>query len=110
MSKVITIDTATVHRRFNDSGYTNEELCCILTGLVSIWRCNEHIPDITREAVMSELEEDDLNAAFLWNNVGIDLVEVGERVRALSLQHLIVRWSVVPFAIMLEYEDGHKTS
>lgn len=110
MSKVITIQTSGVHAAFNRKGYTNEEVCCILTGLVSIWRVNEHIEDITREVVMSELEEDDLNAAFLWNEVSSELVSAGRHVRQLSLQHLLIRWSVVPFAIMLEFDDGLKTS
>lgn len=110
MSKVITITTTNVHAAFNRKGYTDEKICSILTGLVSIWRVNENIEDITNNVVMSELEDDDLMAAFLWNSVSKELIETGKYVRELSLKHLLIRWSVVPFAIMLEFEDGTKAS
>jgi hypothetical protein len=110
MSQVITITTTNVHRAFQNKGYTDEKICSILTGLVSIWRVNENIEDITNNVVMSELEDDDLMAAFLWNSVSKELIETGRYVRELSLKHMLVRWSVVPFAIMLEFEDGPKTT
>lgn len=106
MTKTITVDITDVQAAFKKRDYTVEQVACILTGLVSIWRVNDLIPDITREAVMSELEDDDLTASFLWNEVGASLTRTGQYVRDLSLKHIIIRWSVTPFAIMLEYEDA----
>lgn len=110
MSKLVTISTTALHAALNNKGYDNEKICSIVTGLVSIWRVNESVEEITRSVVMSELEDDDLMAAFLWNSVSKELIEAGNYVRQLSQQHLLVRWSVVPFAIMLEFEDGIKAS
>lgn len=110
MSKVITISTTGLHAALSRKGYSTEKICSIVTGLVSIWRVNENIEEITQNVVMSELEDDDLMAAFLWNSVSKELIEAGKYVRQLSLQYLLVRWSVVPFAIMLEFEDGIKAS
>lgn len=110
MRKVITISTTNLHAAFSKKGYTPEKICSIVTGLVSIWRVNENVADITHDVVMSELEDDDLMAAFLWNSVSKELIEAGNYVRQLSMQYLLLRWSVVPFAIMLEYEDGIKAS
>lgn len=110
MSKTVTISTTSLHAALNSKGYDNEKICSIVTGLVSIWRVNESVEEITRSVVMSELEDDDLMAAFLWNSVSKELVEAGNYVRQLSTQHLLIRWSVVPFAIMLEFDDGIKAS
>jgi len=110
MSKVVTISTTDLHAALGRKGYDNDRICSIVTGLVSIWRVNENIEEITHDVVMSELEDDDLMAAFLWNSVSKELIEAGKYVRQLSTQHLLVRWSVVPFAIMLEFEDGIKAS
>ena len=110
MSKIVTISTTALHAALNGKGYDNEKICSIVTGLLSIWRVNENVEEITRSVVMSELEDDDLMAAFLWNSVSKELIEAGNYVRQLSQQHLLVRWSVVPFAIMLEFEDGVKAS
>lgn len=110
MSKVITISTTSLHAAFSAKGYTHEKICSIVTGLVSIWRVNENVAEITHDVVMSELEDDDLMAAFLWNSVSRELIEAGNYVRKLSMQYLLVRWSVVPFSIMLEFEDGVKAS
>lgn len=110
MTQVITISTTNLHAAFNKKGYTNEKICSIVTGLLSIWRVNENIEDITHNVVMSELEDDDLMAAFLWNSVSRELIEAGKYVRELSMKHVLIRWSVVPFAIMLEFDDGIKTS
>lgn len=110
MSKVVTISTTALHAALGGKGYEDTHICSIVTGLVSIWRVNENIEEITRSVVMSELEDDDLMAAFLWNSVSKELIEAGNYVRKLSTEHLLVRWSVVPFAIMLEFEDGIKTS
>ncbi len=110
MKKTTTISIIEVQAAFKDKGYTVEEVVCILTGLVSIWRFNDHIPDITREVIMSELGEDDLEAAFLWNKVSSSLIQAGLYVRELSLKHIIIRWSVTPFAIMLEFVDEQQSS
>lgn len=109
MTKTITIQITDVQAAFRKKEYTIEEVACILTGLVSIWRVNDNIADITREVVMSELEDDDLMSSFLWNEVGDSLVRTGLYVRDLSLKHILIRWSVTPFAILLEFDDGKQT-
>lgn len=105
MSKIVTLVYPFTRGVFNRHGFTDDEVAVIITTMVTIWRCNDLIEDLTREIVFSELELDELTAQLLWNECGVELTTTGQSIRTFSLNAQLIRWVVHANGILLELED-----
>lgn len=101
---LVTVPLGSIQAKFDQAGFSTHAFVTILTGLIMIWRSNDFISHITHEVVFTELDLDTLSAQMLWNNVGTELVEVGNTVRNYAQTNKLVRWTTLPHTLLLEIE------
>lgn len=102
---VTTIPLVKVYEAFKQYGFLEDEVTNILIGLVMIWRVNEHVDEITKEVIFTECDLDELNAQMLWNLIGTELVSVASLFRQMHSDHVVLRWAIHTYNIILELQN-----
>lgn len=96
-------NTAEVFSRYD---FFLDEVTCILTILVGIWRSNDNGYDITCEYIRTEMDLDEIRAQFLINESIHMLAPIADEIRALSLTGRLIRYNVLGNVIILEVDDA----
>lgn len=108
MSTCETVTLGVLRHQFEAAGFDTHAFVTVLTGLITIWRSNDLLEDITKEVIFNELDLEELQAQVLWNATQQHLMTIAIRIRNLALAGRLIRWSVYPHSILLEVEHAER--
>lgn len=110
MTRMMTIPLLKTNQAFRKVGWTDDYMPSVLGWMFKLWRSNDLHADMVSEFIYSELDLEPFSAAAVWLEAGQEITEVGNIVRGLALEGVLIRWNVFPRLILVELEDDQCTN
>lgn len=108
MSQIVSLPLGKIPAIFKRLGFSQDEMVCVLFGLIQVWRHNDHYTDMTVEYVFTEMDLDPLVGQILILEAGCYMTELGNIVRTYALSGRLIRWNVLGYLILLEIETDEQ--